>query len=214
MNTTTDFTGEGLSFSVAGVSVDPATGVLRIPTDTLREGVEVTVTATNSGGVAAGSFRVSVAIEPAPAAPELVAPPALSGTGRIGDVVALDPGVWSGMPAPELAVEWRRDGVAIPGAAGLSYRPVAADDRAELTARVTAANAAGSAVAETAALRIVRAAPAAVGTLVDLALVQGGNPGRVEAAAAFAGEGLVYSVAGAGAAIDAAGRVSIRPRRR
>ena len=65
MNAATDFTGEGLSFSVAGegVSVDPATGVLRIPTDTLRDGVEVTVTATNSGG-ATSRFRVTVAVAP------------------------------------------------------------------------------------------------------------------------------------------------------
>ena len=209
MNAATDFTGEGLSFSVAGegVSVDPATGVLRIPTDTLREGVEVTVT-TNSGG-AASSFRVTVATEPT-APPALLVPPALSGTGRIGEAVELDPGVWSGTPAPGLAVAWRRDGVAIPGAAGLSYRPVAADDRTRLTARVTAGNAAGSAAAETAALDIVHAAPARIGVLADLALVQGASPAQLEAAAVFAGEALIYSVTGGGASIDAAtGRVSV-----
>jgi hypothetical protein len=139
-------------------------------------------------------------------APGLVAAPRLSGTGRIGEAVELDPGVWSGAPA--LAVEWRRDGAAIPGAAGLGYVPVAADDRTDLTARVTASNAAGSAAAETAALAVVRVAPAVIGALPDLALVQG-DPGQVAAAAAFAGEALTYSVTGAGAAIDAAGRVTI-----
>jgi hypothetical protein len=141
-----------------------------------------------------------------PQAPGLVAAPRLSGTGRIGEAVELDPGVWSGAPA--LAVEWRRDGAAIPGAAGLGYVPVAADDRTDLTAHVTASNAAGSAAAETAALAIVRVAPVVVGALPDLALAQGG-PGQVAAAAAFAGEALSYAVTGAGAAVDAAGRVTI-----
>ena len=99
-------------------------------------------------------------------------------------------------------MEWRRDGVAIPGAAGQSYRPVAADDRAELTARVTAGNAAGSAAAETAALDIVLGRPRRVGMLADLALVQGANPARAGGGRRFAGEALVYSVAGGGASID------------
>jgi hypothetical protein len=205
---TTDFTGEGLIFSLAGagVSVDPTTGEFRIPTDAFREGVELIVTA----GGATHRFRVSVVAEPALEAPALVAPPRLIGTGRIGEAVELDPGVWRGTPAPELAAEWRRDGAAIPGATGLSYLPVAADDRTDLTARVVATNAAGSAAAETAALGIVRVAPAVVGALADLALVQGGSPAQVEAAAAFTGAALVYSVAGGGATVDAAtGRVTV-----
>ena len=154
-------------------------------------------------GVDADARRVPMA------APALLAAPALEGSGRIGEAVALDPGAWSGTPAPELAVEWRRDGAAIAGAAGPSYLPEAADDRTALTAKVVASNAAGSAAAETAALGIVRAAPRAVGTLADLALVQGASPAKVDAFAAFAGEALAYSVTGAGATVNAAGRVTV-----
>ena len=66
VNASTDFTGEALRFSVAGegVSVDPATGVLRISTETLRAGLEVVVTAENSGGVATSRFRLTVASAP------------------------------------------------------------------------------------------------------------------------------------------------------
>ena len=66
MNAATDFTGGGLSFSVVGegVSVDPATGVLRILTDALRDGIEIVVTATNSGGSTTTRFRLSVVAEP------------------------------------------------------------------------------------------------------------------------------------------------------
>jgi hypothetical protein len=208
VTTATDFTGEGVSFSVAGrgASVDPTTGVLSISTEALRDGVEITVTATSSAGSATRRFRVNLL---GSAAPALIAPPALSGTGRVGEAVELDPGTWSGTPAPELAVQWRRDGATIPGATGLGYVPTAADDRTDLTALVTASNAAGSAAAETSPLGIVRAAPVALGALEDLALLQG-SPARVEAARVFKGEALVYSVTGAGATVDAAtGRVTV-----
>ena len=41
------------------------------------------------------------------------------------------------MPAPATGWQWLRDGVAIAGATGTSYTPVAADDRKALSARVT-----------------------------------------------------------------------------
>ncbi|HEX5202577.1 MAG TPA: hypothetical protein VFW27_21810, partial [Actinoplanes sp.] len=215
VNAATDFTGEALSFGVTGegVSVDPATGVLRILTDALRDGIEVVVTATNSGGAATSRFRVTVVaepVEPVLERPTLIAPPALAGSGRIGEAVEVDPGLWSGQPIPEIALQWLRDGAAIDGATGSSYVPVAADDRTALGCRVTASNAAGSAEAEAGALAVTRAAPAAVGTIADQSLVQGSDPQTVEAAGAFAGEGLVFAVDGGGATIDAAtGRVTI-----
>lgn len=57
-----DFTGVQLSYSVsgAGASIDPVTGQLTVPTDTLQTASLVTVTATNSGGSANSSFLVTV----------------------------------------------------------------------------------------------------------------------------------------------------------
>ncbi len=147
---------------------------------------------------------------PAAVAPALVQMPQLAGTGRIGEPVSLQPGVWSGSPAPVLAQQWLRDGLAIPGATGASYLPVAADDEASLACRVTATNAGGSAAAETAGLAVTYAAPLVLGTLADLVLFQGSNPQTVAAAAVFAGENLTFAVSGAGATIDpATGLVSI-----
>jgi hypothetical protein len=63
LNAFSEFTGEALTFGVTGdgVSVDPQTGLLRIRTDALRAGVVVTVSASNAGGAASSSFRVTVA---------------------------------------------------------------------------------------------------------------------------------------------------------
>ena len=57
-----DFTGGNLSFSVsgAGAAIDPQTGVVSLPTDVLRSGESVTVTAMNSGGTAQSAFPVTV----------------------------------------------------------------------------------------------------------------------------------------------------------
>ena len=62
LNAFPEFTGDALTFSVTGegVSVDPETGLVRILTDALREGLVVTVTASNSGGTASSSFQVTV----------------------------------------------------------------------------------------------------------------------------------------------------------
>jgi hypothetical protein len=57
-----DFTGAALEFSVsgAGASIEAATGLLTIPTERALDGVQVTVTARNAGGVASSSFRVTI----------------------------------------------------------------------------------------------------------------------------------------------------------
>ena len=66
----------------------------------------MTVTATNSGGSASTSFKVSVV----GAKPAVVTAPNLSGNGKIGLAVMVDAGDWSGQPAPTMALQWQRDG--------------------------------------------------------------------------------------------------------
>ena len=62
VETAAAFSGANLRFSVtgAGASVDPATGLVSIPTGTPVDGARVTVTASNSGGSASLSFLVTV----------------------------------------------------------------------------------------------------------------------------------------------------------
>ncbi len=208
LNAISGFTGAALRFGVTGdgVSIDPETGQLVILTDALRDGIEVLVTATNSGGVATNTFRltVSAVVDDAAVAPALVAAPTLSGTGKIGMGLSLDPGIWSGQPAPDLALQWRRDGVAIPGATTADYLPVAADDLAEISCAVTASNAAGSLAAVTDPVRVTQVAPVAAGSLGDLELEQGSGAFVVPMAPHFSGAALSFAVTGAGASIDAA----------
>lgn len=54
----------------------------------------------------------------APAAPRLIDAPRIAGSGRIGEDLTVDPGVWDG--AERLAVAWLKDSAPIPQAAGLS----------------------------------------------------------------------------------------------
>ncbi len=204
------FAGGGLSFGVtgAGATIDAATGIVSIATATARSAEPVTVTAANSGGTVAVTFDVTV--RAAPAAPVLVGAPALSGTGRIGAMMTVDPGVWSGTPAPALALQWQIGDADVPGATGASHTPVPADDLKRLRCVVTASNASGSVTAATAAVGVAWAAPSATGGLAAQVFDLGGGIRTVDAAAAFAGGGLSFGVTGAGATIDAAtGIVSI-----
>ena len=69
-----DFSGEALTFTLldgAGLSIDPATGVVTVPTDTADPGIRVEVQAANSGGTATSAFHVTVE-EPEAGAPVLV----------------------------------------------------------------------------------------------------------------------------------------------
>lgn len=210
VNALPNFTGRALTFSVtgAGVAIDPDTGLLSISTDVLRTGLGVTVIAANSGGSAESRFLLTVASvapdpQPQPDPPILAIAPALRGAGVIGARVEVDPGVWSPSDAT-LRAQWRRDGVDVPGATDLHYLPGPADDGRDLACAITATTAGGSREAVTAPLRVTRVPPVAAGGLRDLALEQGGAPYRVEAAADFTGEGLVFEVVGAGAVVDAA----------
>ena len=206
--------GPVLRFSVTGdgVSINPETGELSLLTDSLLEGFAVTVTLADESGTVSRVFRL--AMDPVEAAsgttPQPTAQPILEGTGEIGTVVTVDPGQWSGTPEPEIALQWCLDGEAIAGASAAEYAPVTADDGRSLHCRVTARNAIGSASAETEALEVRFAAPTAVDVLADLAAIEGEEALVVEAAAAFAGDGLTFAVTGAEATIDAAtGRLTI-----
>jgi hypothetical protein len=210
-----------LTFNIegSGVSIDPVTGEIAVETDALLDGVAITVTARNSGGEATQTFRLTVAMPdsaslpvepPLEVAPSIVELPSLGGTGVIGTPVTVEVGTWTGTPEPALARQWLRDGAEIEGATDSTYLPIAADDRALLSCRVTAVNVAGRAEAETGPIRVVYAAPASVDRLPAVTASQGDAPVQIEVAAAFMGEGLHFAVRGANATIDpASGLVTI-----
>ena len=108
-----------------------------------------------------GPGRIPPALEAV--APALLALPRLTGTGKIGSAVSVDPGVWSGWPSPRLALQRRRNGSPIPGGTDPIYLPVTSDDRTDLSCTIGAVNAAGSASAGTSSLFITHVSPAALG---------------------------------------------------
>ena len=145
-----------------------------------------------------------------PVPPLMLATPVLAGTGKIGSEVTVQPGAWSGDPAPDLALQWRCGGADIPGATEASYVPGPGDDGKDLACAVSAGNAAGSVLAVTASLRVSQVAPVAKGKLPEEIFDQGSGVQTVETAADFTGEALRFAVTGAGATIDAlTGRVGI-----
>ena len=142
--------------------------------------------------------------------PLLLLTPALAGTGKVGSEVVVTPGVWSGVPAPELAVQWCRNGAEIPGATGPVYLPGPADDRVRLTCRVSAASLAGTVQVETAALAITHVAPEPVGVIFEEIYDQHSDVQNLETKEYFRGEDLRHTVTGAGASVDAlSGVISI-----
>lgn len=195
------FSGNSLSFSVTGdgVTVDSSTGVVTIDATSLVSGVTVVVTAANSGGQAEVSFRVSISEAQPAAQPLMVSRPTLSGSGRVGAELTIDPGVWSGDPV--LALQWLSGGAPVAGATEARFTPGPELDGAAVAARVTARNAAGEAMAETEAITIVHAPPVVARKLDDLILAQGATR-TVATAVAFTGEGLRFSAQGEGVSID------------
>ncbi|MFV0474910.1 MAG: putative Ig domain-containing protein, partial [Pikeienuella sp.] len=205
------FSGAGLRYSAtglpAGLSIDPETGIV---TGAFRAtGVnETIVTATNAAGAASGGFTWRVEQAAAPEPPRMSAPPRISGAPEIGAALTASPGRWSGAPA--FAFQWLRDGAPISRATGPRYVPVARDDLASLSVRVTATNAAGQVSAESAPVAVKRKAPRAAGALADRRFTLGSGDQSFDISDDFTdAEGGAWSISGAGAAIDAAGVATI-----
>lgn len=67
VETASVFAGANLAFAAQGRPIDPRTGVVTVSTDRPTSGETVTVTATNSGGAASATLRITVeAVPPAP----------------------------------------------------------------------------------------------------------------------------------------------------
>jgi hypothetical protein len=75
---------------------------------------------------------------PAPA-PVATTAPAIPASAMVGASVTATPGAWT--ETPDLAFQWLRNGVAIPGATGLTYVPTVADAGQKLAFAVTATQA-------------------------------------------------------------------------
>lgn len=106
--------------------------------------------------VAAGA-GATVDAEP----PENTELPSITGTARVGEVLAGDDGEWGGTPEPVLTRQWRADGEPIEDATDTTYEPVEDDIGKVITLSVTATNSSGSDTAVSAPTAAVTAALAA-----------------------------------------------------
>jgi hypothetical protein len=94
-------------------------------------------------------LRIADSADPnllAPPAPVDLTPPAIPGAATEGDVLTCAPGDWRYHPA--FTYQWLRDGQPIDGATVATYAATAPDTGHAVTCRVTAANAGGSATAD------------------------------------------------------------------
>ena len=99
------------------------------------------------------------------------------------------------------ALQWCRDGTAIPGATGAVYVPGPEDDGSALTCRVALP---GGGEAVTPPLAVSYPPPVLVAEPCEEIFDQGSGPQAIAAAPWFSGEALRFAAAGAGAGIDPA----------
>lgn len=71
------------------------------------------------------------------------APTAPTGTAQVGQVLTAHDGTASGTPAPTASRQWYANGVAIAGAVGATYNPVAGNVGKTITTKTTWTNTAG-----------------------------------------------------------------------
>ena len=85
--------------------------------------------------------------------------PEVSGTPSVGSTLTCSQGTWTGVPAPEFAYQWLRNGLAIASALTSSYVVVEADGGQAISCQVTAANSLGSGSAVSKAVTVSGSAP-------------------------------------------------------
>jgi large repetitive protein len=136
-------------------------------------------TATNSQGSATATSAPTGVVDGVLAAPVNTAPPAITGTARVGETLQATPGGWTGNPTPTLTYQWLRCDAAgancaeIGGATATAYTLAAADEGSTLRLAETAANSQGTATATSAPTGVVDPALTASSTLTRPRAVAG-----------------------------------------
>lgn len=92
----------------------------------------------------ASAFLVSGPVQQSVDWPAIATPPTISGNPIAGSTLTVTPGAWTGNPDPAITGQWLRNGVAVEGAAELTYT-IPADDSGGIYAyRETATNIVGT----------------------------------------------------------------------
>ena len=142
------------------------------------------VTATNAAGSAVSrSTQTAAVLSASPTAPVNTAPPTVTGTAAVGQVLTATTGTWAGSTPMAFAQAWERCFAGrctpISGAATGTYTVVTADVGSTLLHSVTATNTVGSAVARSTQTAAVPSAPAAPASTVAPAVTGTAAVGQV-----------------------------------
>ena len=118
-----------------------------------------------ANGIAPDATATSAATPLIGAVPANTVLPSITGTAAVGSILTAHDGTWTGSPTPAITRQWRRCNVAgsscniIGGATGATYTLVDADSGSTIRILVTATNAGGSSVEESAATSLVTGPP-------------------------------------------------------
>jgi hypothetical protein len=117
-----------------GTAISGATASTYRPTLT-DHAKRITVRVTATRTAFASVYRTSAATAPVAKPFTTVVAPTISGTARVGATLTARVGTWS--PTASFTWQWKRNGVAIPGATGSTYRLAGADYQNGITVTVT-----------------------------------------------------------------------------
>jgi hypothetical protein len=158
--------------NIAGATSDHYT----VQTADVAHRLRVQVTATNASGSGNATSRPTDVVQATGTAPKNTAPPTISGTTQEGSTLTVNPGSWSGTPAPTFSYQWERcvgtggGCTAISGATGTTYVATSADVAHTLLAEVTAKNANGSSTANTSETDLIAPAKGGGGSAISVSL--------------------------------------------
>jgi hypothetical protein len=136
--------------------------------------LRVRVTASNSEGSAAATSNATAIVQAGPARPQNTAPPTISGTPQVGQVLTANNGTWAGAQPLTFTYQWRRcdrtggNCSNISAATAKTYTLTSADEGTTLRVRVTARNSAGTVSATSAPTAVISKANAPSGSAISV----------------------------------------------
>jgi hypothetical protein len=172
-NSPSSFTYQWTRCDSDGGSCNPISGAnsrqYTVQTADVGSRLRVTVTASNKDGSGNAVSRPTDVVKATGSAPKNTSAPSISGNAQEDSTLTVNPGGWSGSPAPTFTYQWQRctgtgGGCAdIPGATGTTYKLTSADVAHTVRVNVTAKNSHGSTLATTPETGLIAPAKGAAG---------------------------------------------------
>jgi hypothetical protein len=181
-NSPTSFTYQWTRCDADGGSCNDVTGAnsrqYTVQTADVGSRLRVTVTASNKDGSGKADSRPTDVVKATGSAPKNTSAPSISGTTQEDSTLTVNPGGWSGSPAPMFTYQWQRctgtgGGCAdIAGAASTTYKLTSAEVAHTVRVNVTAKNSHGTTLATTPETALITPAKgAASGSAISVAQV-------------------------------------------